>query len=761
MGKINRIIENKFFNLIIAFLLTQPLVDAITSIMINVFKINFTLGIIFKFFLLIFTMYCYLFVFKIKNKKIILYALFFIIYMIIYYLFNDLYSVKETIKIAFFPILLLMLYDIFKKKKYIINYRFFLVTSIIYSMLVIFPYFFNMGFESYKVAKLGNLGLFNSANEISCILSIILPLAFYYLFDNFKIYKVFYIIIILTAILIIGTKAPLIVFIMCIMFYLIKYLKRLIDLKEFKKIIIIMFLLIFAIIISFILIKKTYVYKNIIIHLKFLKIKRISDLFNYKILDHFLLGSRLKFSKKIILKYLKSNYIRKIIGIGYLLPKKMAEIDIIDILFRNGIFVTFIVLPFIYIIKKTVNKDNKYLLSIFFAILLSNITGHVLTAPSVSFILLLILLSCFICKGENDMKKVLITSYNLDYGGIETSLINFLKKIDLKKYKVTLVLEQKKGIYLKEVPSKIEIKEYKVNNNKNIFIRKIINLIKRIVWLINNYKKYDVGICYATYSLPGGFLVRSSSNNKILYVHSNYCLTFNKDEDKIKNFFDKLKIQKYNHVVFVSNESKKDLCKIYSKLKKKAVTINNFVDQDYIFKLSNEKVDLPKSKKMKFVFVGRLDESSKRLTLLLDVAKKCIKEDVNAEFWIIGAGLDEEMYKGIKKEQNLNNVIFMGAKKNPYPYIKASDYMILTSRYEGFPVVFNEAIVLNKPIITTIDASDDYITIPNRFGYVVSENDLFKKVKELSKKKKITSEIVDFNKLNEKRLKKIENIMEN
>ena len=119
------------------------------------------------------------------------------------------------------------------------------------------------------------------------------------------------------------------------------------------------------------------------------------------------------------------------------------------------------------------------------------------------------------------------------------------------------------------------------------------------------------------------------------------------------------------------------------------------------------------------------------------------------------------MYKRIKEEQKLKNVIFMGAKKNPYPYIKASDYMILTSRYEGFPVVFNEAIVLNKPIITTIEASDDYITIPNRFGYVVSENDLFKKIKELSKKKKITSEIVDFNKLNEKRLKNIENIMEN
>ena len=42
-------------------------------------------------------------------------------------------------------------------------------------------------------------------------------------------------------------------------------------------------------------------------------------------------------------------------------------------------------------------------------------------------------------------KKILIASYNLDFGGIETSLINLLKNMDLEKYDVTLVLEEIKG----------------------------------------------------------------------------------------------------------------------------------------------------------------------------------------------------------------------------------------------------------------------------------------------------------------------------
>lgn len=357
-------------------------------------------------------------------------------------------------------------------------------------------------------------------------------------------------------------------------------------------------------------------------------------------------------------------------------------------------------------------------------------------------------------------KKILIASYNLDFGGIETSLINLLKNMDLEKYDVTLVLEEIKGAFLKDVPSDIKIKEYKVSNNKNVLVRKFVNLLKKIKWMLLNYKRYYASICYATYSGPCGFVARTASRNKILFIHSNYYQAYDKDENKIRAFFDNRKIEKYNHIVFVSNESKKDLCKIYPNIEKKSVTINNLIDYERILKLSEKKVDVKRTTKKIFMFVGRLDESSKRLTLLLEVAKKCKEENVKALFWIIGSGPDEKMYKDIVKNNNLDNVIFYGAKKNPYPYMKACDYLILTSRYEGFPVVYNEAIILEKPVITTIDVSDDYISIPNRFGYVVNEKNIYDKVKELSKTKEKIKEIVDYNTLNKKRINLIEQIME-
>lgn len=356
------------------------------------------------------------------------------------------------------------------------------------------------------------------------------------------------------------------------------------------------------------------------------------------------------------------------------------------------------------------------------------------------------------------MKKILIASYSLGFGGIETSLINLLKNFDLKKYKVTLVLEKKEGVYLNDVPKEVEIKEYKVSTSSNFIIRKIKNLINRIKWIIKNYNKYDASISYATYSGPCGFVARTASKNSILYVHSNYYEAFDKNKDKTINFFNNLKINKYNHVIFVSNESKQDLIKLIPEIENKSIVINNIVDYEKIMKLSKEKINIKKDEKKVFLFVGRLDESSKRLTLLLKVAKKC--KNTPAEFWIIGNGPDEKLYKKIAKDNKLDNVIFYGSKKNPYPYIKMCDYLILTSRYEGFPVVYNEAIVLKKPIITTINVTDDFISIKNRFGYLVDEKNICGKIIELCEKDNEANEKVDFNKLNKKRIEDLEKIME-
>ena len=149
------------------------------------------------------------------------------------------------------------------------------------------------------------------------------------------------------------------------------------------------------------------------------------------------------------------------------------------------------------------------------------------------------------------------------------------------------------------------------------------------------------------------------------------------------------------------------------------------------------------------------------VSIIID-AIKCKDKKIDVGFWIIGDGPDLELYIDLKEKYKLDNVIFYGKQKNPYPYIKNADYLILTSSYEGFPVVYNEAIALQKPILTTIDVSDDFISIPNRFGIIAKHNvdDIFDKVIYLLNNGFVIKEKVNFKSINNSRIKNIEEIME-
>ncbi len=750
-------------SIISIFLLLEPLIDIFTSLQINFNITSFSLGIIFKFLFLLVILYYYIFIVKIKNKKIIIY-----IFLISFFVFFNLFivngfafeNVSGLFRIMFFPISLLFIYEIYKHKNKVINKKILRLVALFYSLFIIVPVLTNTAFDSYAVAKKGSLGWFYSANEISAILAILLPSIFYYTFEKFKIYKLVPLIIVIISIFIIGTKTPLVSLLLCLLFFFVKYIIKCFFKKSYKKIICILFLFLTGLSLSIIFIPKTNIYKNTVIHLNFLKIEKVQELFDYKTIDHFVFGRRLTFLSENNEFYANSSFDKKLFGIGFCEEEKLVEMDIFDIFYRTGIlgFMLFL-LPVIQLLKHYKKNDKKYILSILMVLFSSVLAGHVLTAPSVSILVSIILCNSFF--GKEAKKEVIITSYDLGIGGIETALINLLKNFNYSKYEATLVLEEKKGVFLKEAINLVKIKEYKASNNKNIYVRKIINLVKRISWIIRYGNYYDAGICFATYSLPGTFVVKSSAYNTILYVHSNYNLLYKNYYGKIKKFFDDRKVDEFDSLIFVSNESKNDFLGIYPNLESKSYVINNLINDDEIIFKSKEKINIKKNN-MTILFVGRLEEDSKKVTRILKAAKLCKENKLNIDFWIVGDGPDKEKYCDFIKNSHLDNVLMLGAKTNPYPYMKKCDYVILTSRYEGFPVVYNEAIILKKPILTTIDVTDDEISIKNRFGIILSSKpqDIYEVLKKLSKEKFVLAEKIDFKKVNKNRILRLEKILE-
>ena len=370
------------------------------------------------------------------------------------------------------------------------------------------------------------------------------------------------------------------------------------------------------------------------------------------------------------------------------------------------------------------------------------------------------------------MKKILFGAYSLDLGGIEKALVILVNKLQEKGYDITLVLEKKQGIFLNEINPQIKIIEYAPSDSKNIIQRKLINLFKRIKFTLKYKNKFDFSACFATYSLPASFVARTASQNCYLWGHADYLSLFNGNENEMKKFFIDRNYNQFRKIIFVSEEGKESFIKAFPEMKERTMVCNNLIDAKKIIKMSEEKVpeeDLKITKKLNngenrkittFINVGRHEERQKKLSRLIDAASLLKKDNLNFQILFIGDGPQTDEYKKQVKEKQLeNNIIFLGRKQNPYPYFKISDCVILTSDYEGYPVVFLESYILEKPIITT--KVSDYKEVENKHGYVTEKNtkDIYEKMKLFIENGFEVKERFDSEKYNFEIIKKIEELI--
>ena len=85
-----------------------------------------------------------------------------------------------------------------------------------------------------------------------------------------------------------------------------------------------------------------------------------------------------------------------------------------------------------------------------------------------------------------------------------------------------------------------------------------------------------------------------------------------------------------------------------------------------------------------------------------DICRRIIEMGCSVTWYLIGYGGDEGLIRQKISEAGMEkNVIILGKKSNPYPYIKACDIYVQPSRYEGNSVTVREAQVLCKPVIVT------------------------------------------------------------
>lgn len=193
-----------------------------------------------------------------------------------------------------------------------------------------------------------------------------------------------------------------------------------------------------------------------------------------------------------------------------------------------------------------------------------------------------------------------------------------------------------------------------------------------------------------------------------------------------------------NRIIAISTRTRNSIEKFQPGIKDCIQTIYNGYDLKRIEELSIEE-SVSKSNCFRIISLGRLD-SNKNNLLQIQAIEELHSRNIEVELLILGQGELENELK--KYAQNNIKVRFLGYKSNPYPYLAASDALIITSLSEGFPTIAVEAMALGKPVISTPVAGTDEL-ITEDTGLVVDwdKNSVADGIKTLISKKYYSDKI--------------------
>lgn len=301
------------------------------------------------------------------------------------------------------------------------------------------------------------------------------------------------------------------------------------------------------------------------------------------------------------------------------------------------------------------------------------------------------------------MKKELIIYFSkFSVGGMERSLVEFLKNSNLNKnYNITVYVGYSlENSYLEEARKYANIEL--ICKGKWNLLAKIKTFIamefKYIKYLIKK-PNYDVSICYPHQHKILAKLARISSKNNIIFIHAD--LVNSRNEVEREKLLNKIKFEKFAKIACVSEKAKESFLTLRPNYKGKIYVINNYANGEYIISKSNEVIDDFEFKNKTFINISRQVEKTKQISMIIEAAKKLVEENYKFDVLLLGNGPDHNYYKELIDKYNLKNIYPIGTRLNPYKYLKKADCLLLTSKFEGYGMVLDEARILNVPIIST------------------------------------------------------------
>ncbi|WP_225875443.1 MULTISPECIES: glycosyltransferase [Chryseobacterium] len=327
--------------------------------------------------------------------------------------------------------------------------------------------------------------------------------------------------------------------------------------------------------------------------------------------------------------------------------------------------------------------------------------------------------------------KVLFRHRSMEMGGVERVLIDLLENLPRDLFDITFFLTLNQGELRSEIPKDINVITFQkgkedMSNNKLV---RTVQLVKRNLTLLfyrknpkllyKNIIKKDFDIEIApTYAEFENILASPLKSKKIAWFHTD--VSYDPNQKRVLNRINNLK--KFDWVIFGSKQTRDIIKNLYNIEYPKSCVIYNAIKINEARKKAEE---FPVNYDVHPVFssMGRL-HSRKNYHTLMNIHKKLLDEGFSHSIAVIGGGNEMDNLKKQAKELNVEKTfLLLDTQTNPYPYIKNSDYFVLPSESESYPLTIGEVMGLNIPIISTNVGGIPEMIDHNIDGYLVNSDE--------------------------------------
>ncbi|MDD4413156.1 MAG: glycosyltransferase [Oscillospiraceae bacterium] len=343
------------------------------------------------------------------------------------------------------------------------------------------------------------------------------------------------------------------------------------------------------------------------------------------------------------------------------------------------------------------------------------------------------------------MKKLLFVNNNMKIGGVQKSLCNLLIEIS-GLYDITLLLFDKSGDYLNDIPSNVKVISTKsafhclgISQSEAIggwkLLRGFFVIFSRVFGLPAALKLisltqrkiigYDVAISFLHASRSSGFyggcnefvLNKVISKEKITFLHCDYTQTGAANDYNNSNY------RRFDKIAACSEGCRQKFLEVIPEMTDRCFVVRNCNDFREIAVLSEQEPVCYDKSYLNILTVARLG-GEKGIERVIPAIYQCVQKGYNVRYHIVGDGIMrsklENMVKDLKIEEN---IFFYGNQANPYRFMKNADLLVLPSYHEAAPMVFDEAICMNLPILATKTTSTDEMILKVNAGWVCENSE--------------------------------------